>query len=244
MRKMMMVVMICLLASLSSACVASRKFVRNEVKTTADNLNARIDTTDGEIKEVGDRVSRVDETMNREVARLDSKTNEQTQRLDTLRTEVQSVDQKAAAANQRVAGELTILDERFQNRNQFTVMNEKAVYFKFDSAQLDPSYKAMLDEIAVELQANPDAFVVLEGRTDATGNDEYNIRLGERRSEAVKRYLVVDKGVPVYRIHQISFGKARPVAENDSRTGREKNRAVTMMLLVPKTAATSASRTN
>ena len=78
--------------------------------------------------------------------------------------------------------------------------------FKFNSATLDKQYTDALDEIANTLMQNPDAIVVLEGRTDSAGAKDYHLRLGERRIEAVRHYLVVEKGVPVYKIHEISFG--------------------------------------
>ena len=65
--------------------------------------------------------------------------------------------------------------------------------------------------------SNPDAILVLEGHTDNRGDKVYNIRLGERRVEAVEGYLAVDKGVPVYKIEEISFGADKPVAPNDSK---------------------------
>jgi outer membrane protein OmpA-like peptidoglycan-associated protein len=245
MNKAMIVLALSAVVSLNSACIASRKFVRNEVKTSADGLNARIDTNEGEIKEVRDGVASVDS----KVGRL---ATEHGQRLDTLNGNVQTLgqgvemaDQKAAKANEAiadVAGDVTTLDNRFQNRNNFEVAAEKSIFFKFNSAQLDSAYKAELDEIAGIVQQNPDAMVVLEGRTDSTGQDDYNVRLGERRSEAVKRYLVVEKGIPVYKLHQISFGAARPIADNSSREGREKNRVVNMMVLIPRTEPASASR--
>ena len=47
--------------------------------------------------------------------------------------------------------------------------------------------------------------------------------------------MAVDKAVPVYKIHEISFGSEKPIAENKTREGREKNRAVTLTIMVPKT---------
>ena len=242
MRRFLIVLLISATASLSTACMATRKFTRNEVKTSSDQLNTRIDSTkdelDGEIKETRDNVDRVNTRVtgvDGRVTDLDSRT---TQGLTTLKGDVSNVDQKAgqaqSAAN-RVAGDVVILDQKFQNRNQFSVAGEKAVQFKFNSAKLEPTYKAILDEIAEMLTQNADAIVVLEGRTDSTGDQDYNVKLGERRVEAVRHYLAVDKNVPVYKIHEISFGAARPVAANNSRDGREKNRAVTMMVLLPRT---------
>jgi outer membrane protein OmpA-like peptidoglycan-associated protein len=225
--------------------MATRKFTRNEVKTASDTLNARIDTTDGEIKETRDSVDRVNQRVtgvDGRVTDLDSRT---TQGLNGLKGDVQSVDQKAGQAQtaaDRAAGDVVILDQKFQNRNQFTVAAEKSVQFKFDSAQLDSNFKAVLDDVAEMLEQNPDSIVVLEGRTDSRGDKEYNVKLGERRVESVRRYLAVDKSVPVYKIHQISMGAARPVASNDSRDGREKNRAVTMMILTPRAEGSVAAK--
>jgi outer membrane protein OmpA-like peptidoglycan-associated protein len=245
MKKLLIVLVLFATANFSTACVATRKFTRKEVKTSADTLSARIDTTNGEVKETRDSVDRVNQrvtTVDGRVSELDTKT---TAGLNTLKGDVQTVDQKAVTANQkaaeaqsaanRTAGDLTTLDKNFQNRNQFSVAGEKSVQFKFNSAVLSPSNNEVLDEIAATAMQNPDAIVVLEGRTDSVGDKDYNVKLGERRIEAVRRYLAVEKNVPVYKIHEISLGAAKPIAPNDSRDGREKNRAVTMTILVPRT---------
>jgi len=240
MRRTLFILLLLAMANLSTACMATRKYVRNEVKTSSDGLNARIEVADGEIAEVRDGV----EGANSKISALDSKTG---QRFDVLTGEVRTVDEKATVANnnaERATGAIITLDQKFRNRNQFTVAGEKSVYFKFNSSKLDSNYQSALDEIAEALTQNPDALVVMEGRTDAIGDKDYNFKLGERRIEAVKRYLAVEKGVPVYKLHHISFGPARPVASNDSREGREKNRAVTMMILVPRVEGAIASKNN
>ena len=230
----------------TSGC-ATKKYVRNTVKTSSDTLTARIEGNEGEIKEVRDNVDKVDTKVSgvdAKVSDLDSRTSEQ---FNTVRTDVQSADQKASKAQSsadRVAGNVTTLDQKFQNRNNFNVTDEKAVQFKFNSATLDQQYMDVLDEIANALMQKPDSIVVLEGRTDNSGAKDYNVKLGERRIEAVRRYLAVEKGVPVYRIHDISFGAEKPVAENKTKEGREKNRAVTMTILVPKTEGAVATENN
>ncbi len=230
----------------TSGC-ATKKYVRNTVKDSSDALTTRIEGNEGEIKETRDNVNKVDNRVSGvdgKVSDLDSRTSEQ---FNTVRTDVQNADQKASKAQSsadRVAGDVTTLDQNFQNRNNFNVTDEKSVQFKFNSATLDKEYMQVLDEIANALMQNPDSIVVLEGRTDNTGAKDYNVKLGERRIEAVRRYLAVEKSVPVYRIHDISFGAEKPVAENKTREGREKNRAVTMTILVPKTEGAVASRNN
>ncbi len=243
--KKTLLIMLMAMATLSSACMASRKFVRNEVKTSSDALNAKIENNEGDINELRDGVDRV----NGRVAGVDGKVSEldtrTSSRLETLNGDVQNVNQKASQAQasaDRLSGAVDLLDQKFAGRNNFSVSSEKAIQFRFNSAQLDAEDRTILDEAALMLLQNPDALIVLEGRTDSTGDAEYNIKLGERRVEAVKRYLAVDKAVPVYRIHNISFGSARPIASNDSRSGREQNRAVIMTILVPRTDPSMVSQ--
>jgi outer membrane protein OmpA-like peptidoglycan-associated protein len=236
----------------TSGC-ASKGFVRKNVQASADTLTARIETNEGEMKEIRDNADRKIAGVDSRVTALDSKT---TEGLSTLKSDVQGVDQRASAgiadargaateargAADRAASGVNALDTRFQNRNNFNVSDEKTVQFKFDSAKLDDEYMTVLDGVASALQQNRDAIVVLEGRTDSTGNKDYNVKLGERRIDAVRRYLAVEKGVPVYKIHEISFGSEKPIAENKTKDGREKNRAVTITVMLPKVDGVVASR--
>ena len=241
MQKLSIVLFISATLAATSGC-ATRKYVRNTVNTSADTLTARIETNEGEIKEVRDEVDKKVSGVDSKVSALDTR---QAKGMNSLKGDVQNVDQRASQAQSaadRAANGVNTLDQKFQNRNLFTTSDEKAVQFKFNSATLDKQYTDTLDEIANTLMQNPDAIVVLEGRTDSAGAKDYNLRLGERRIEAVRHYLVVEKGVPVYRIHEISFGSEKPVAENNSREGREKNRAVVMTVMVPKNTGTVASR--
>jgi len=241
MRRLSFLLLVCATILIVTGC-ATKKYVRNQVKTSSDTLTARIETNEGQIKEVQDEADKKVAGVDTKVSELDTRTSEQ---ITSVKTDVQNVDQKASQANtkaERAATDISSLDNKFQNRNQFDTADQKSVQFKFNSSTLDPQYTQMLDEIANSLMQNPDAIVVLEGRTDSTGSKDYNVKLGERRIEAVRRYLAVEKGVPVYRIHDISFGAEKPIAENNTRDGREKNRVVTMTILVPKTEGAVASR--
>jgi outer membrane protein OmpA-like peptidoglycan-associated protein len=167
--------------------------------------------------------------------------------MNALKGDISSADQHASQAQgaaDRAANGVSALDTRFQNRNNFDVSDEKSIQFKFNSATLDKEYLDMLDSIANSVTQNPNAIIVLEGRTDSVGPKDYNLQLGERRVEAVKHYLVVEKGVPVYKVHEVSFGAEKPVAENKTREGREKNRAVVMTVMVPKSEGAVAQRNN
>ena len=73
-------------------------------------------------------------------------------------------------------------------------------------------------------------YLEIQGHTDATGSDAYNLKLGEARAEAVRRYLN-KQGVALNRMSTISYGKSEPVESNKTKEGRAKNRRVVVIVL-------------
>ena len=74
--------------------------------------------------------------------------------------------------------------------------------------------------------------VELEGYTDSVGALPYNVQLSQRRSEAVRRFLV-EKGIEMNRIHSIGLGDIKPSADNATPKGREQNRRVMVRFFAP-----------
>jgi outer membrane protein OmpA-like peptidoglycan-associated protein len=101
----------------------------------------------------------------------------------------------------------------------------KGVRFEPGSATLDPDSLAVLDGVARSLKANPHVRVTIAGHTDSTGTATRNDRLSKARADAVREYLV-DKGVSGSRLEARGYGARRPVADNDTWTGRAENRRV------------------
>jgi peptidoglycan-associated lipoprotein len=87
----------------------------------------------------------------------------------------------------------------------------RIVYFDFDSYTVKPEFQAIIDGHARFLKANPQRHVSIEGHTDERGGREYNLALGQKRSEAVRKSLVL-LGVSDSQIEAVSFGKEKPVA--------------------------------
>jgi len=96
-------------------------------------------------------------------------------------------------------------------------------FFDFDKADLKPSARDVLADAVKTLKDNPSVHVVVEGHTDSIGSEAYNQRLSERRAQAVKNYLVRE-GIDASRISTRGYGKSRPVASNQTKEGRAKNR--------------------
>jgi len=97
------------------------------------------------------------------------------------------------------------------------------VHFDFDRSALRPDAIRILDAAVMTLQANPTLNVTIEGHTDSVGTAEYNLSLGERRSNAVRDYLL-NRGIAAGRMRTVSYGEERPIASNDTDAGRAMNR--------------------
>ena len=104
----------------------------------------------------------------------------------------------------------------------------RGVNFAFNSAEIEPAARPVLNQAAELLKENPGVDVRVEGHTDAIGSDEYNRELSVRRAEAVYRYLV-NRGVDPERFTVEGFGKTRPIASNDTESGRAQNRRVELI---------------
>ena len=87
----------------------------------------------------------------------------------------------------------------------------EAVYFEYDSPQLNPSEQGKIDAVVAYLQQNPTHGVVVEGHCDERGSNEYNLALGERRSLAV-RAAMISVGIDGARVQTRSYGEERAVA--------------------------------
>ena len=104
----------------------------------------------------------------------------------------------------------------------------RGVHFDFNKANIRPGDAAVLDEAATTLKANPNITIDVNGYCDAIGGEEYNLRLSDRRSNAVVEYLV-QQGVPASRLVPHGFGKTNFVAPNETPEGRAQNRRVELV---------------
>ena len=99
------------------------------------------------------------------------------------------------------------------------------VYFDYDSFTLKPEARAILERNAAHLQANKKFKVQLEGHTDERGGREYNLALGQKRAETVRRALTL-LGVSDAQVEAVSFGKEKPAAAGADEAAYAKNRRV------------------
>lgn len=115
--------------------------------------------------------------------------------------------------------------ERVGEGIQVTFDDKSGVNFEFDSAELTPEAKDNLEKVAEVFLEFPDTDLMIEGHTDNTGNDAYNMKLSERRAKAVQDYLV-QSGVAASRMTVKAYGETAPRYDNSTKEGQTKNRRV------------------
>jgi len=99
------------------------------------------------------------------------------------------------------------------------------VYFDYDKSDIKSEFNSVIAAHAKYLSANASAKVRLEGNTDERGSREYNIGLGERRAQAVRRALML-QGVSENQITTLSYGEERPAVDGHDEAAYTKNRRV------------------
>ena len=107
-------------------------------------------------------------------------------------------------------------------------ISNRVVYFEFDRSEIQQSFLTQLDAHARFLVLNPQLKVRLEGHCDERGTREYNIGLGDRRSQSVRRLLMF-QGVTAAQIVTVSYGEERPAADGHDEDGWSKNRRVELV---------------
>jgi outer membrane protein OmpA-like peptidoglycan-associated protein len=103
------------------------------------------------------------------------------------------------------------------------------ILFQVDRADLQPGGIQQLSRLADYLRDNPDRSILIEGHTDSTGEDAYNLRLSEDRAYAVEDFLI-SQGVDPRRIASRGYGEQYPLAPNDTASGRQENRRVEIVV--------------
>ncbi|NLN61674.1 MAG: OmpA family protein [Myxococcales bacterium] len=104
------------------------------------------------------------------------------------------------------------------------------VMFDYNKATIKEESHQLLSDVADVLKENPKVLLInIEGHTDADGADKYNKELSQKRAEAVKEHLV-GLGIDEARLNAIGYGKERPIADNNTEEGKEKNRRVEFII--------------
>lgn len=198
-----------------------------QAKQQAEESRAAMARSESELAKAREREAQAQTEAER------AKAKEELSRLEAERARLESeqAKQERDRAIQRLQISLAeILETRREARGLIVSLSD--VLFDFNKATLKPGTKEKLSKIAGILIAYPGNYrLEIEGHTDAIGSDEYNQKLSEGRATSVRDYLQ-QSGIQATRITAVrGFGKTKPVATNDTATGRQLNRRVEIVIV-------------
>lgn len=204
-------VMLALFAS--TGCVSKKLFRKNVEET-----DQRVSEVETGLEENERRVRDLKEETDSRLAAVDSKADRAT---EIGQGAMSRADQASVLADKAIRGKLLY---------EVTLSNDK-VKFSFDQTAIPADAAAVLDDLVAKVKAyNKAVYVEIEGHTDNTGSEQYNLSLGEQRATAVRNYLF-GGGIPLHAINVISLGEKAPVADNTTADGRAQNRRVVVKVL-------------
>jgi outer membrane protein OmpA-like peptidoglycan-associated protein len=149
------------------------------------------------------------------------------EKTDALKAREQA-ENDAKALRERLKDQLNmILATRDTARG--LIVNMSDVLFDFNQATLKPGAREKLARVSGILLAYPSLHLSVEGHTDSIGTPEYNMKLSQRRADAVRDYLSTN-GINQANIQAVGMGEANPVASNSTASGRQQNRRVEMVV--------------
>lgn len=185
-----------------SGC-ASKQYVSDEVSKSSATSEKRINEVETQVEATQTKVKDHDSR----IAELDKTTREALER--------------AQAAGKLAEGKFVYS----------LVLSDDAVKFPVNKTELSQDAEDKLKDFSERLKSeNKNVYLEIQGHTDSTGAKDYNVKLGEARAEAVRRFLN-KQGIALNRMSTISYGQDEPVDSNKTKDGRAKNRRVVVVVL-------------
>lgn len=130
-------------------------------------------------------------------------------------------DKTGSSADARQVGMVNAVSDPLNDPN--SELAQRSVYFDFDSYVVKNEYQSVVDAHARYLNSHGNRKVVIQGNTDNRGGSEYNLALGQKRAEAVRKAMSL-MGVPDSQMEAVSFGKEKPKALGNNEAAWAENR--------------------
>ena len=185
-----------------------------------------------------------------ELQRLGQENEENALRLADMGEELRALDERLGGATSERAALVQRLEaqarikEQFERVEQMFTADEARVFrqgntvilrlvgLTFDSgaSNIQPANVDLLNKIEKAVDVFPGSELVIEGHTDSFGGDDMNQKLSQDRAESVQQYMINAMRLPSYRLTATGYGETRPVASNETESGRAKNRRIDIVI--------------
>ena len=182
--------------------------------------------------------------------RLEQEAGENQIRIADMEEEMRVLDERLGGATAERAALVQRLEAQARVKQQFEQVEKmftpdearvfrqgntiilRLVGLSFDSgaSQIKPSNFDLLGKVEKAIDVFPRSELTIEGHTDSHGGDELNQKLSQERAESVKQYMVNAMRIPTYRLIATGYGETRPVASNETASGRARNRRIDIVI--------------
>lgn len=196
------VFILCIGAAIVAAACATKGFVRDQVRASDERVVDQFERQEAKMQEIAQGAAATREDIaaaDRRLEHVDTRVGE----VDTAATEAQNRAEEAAAAARDTE---TRLSQRLADRNKYRLLQTRSIYFDSGRADIQDAGVHELEEVANELEADPNALAELQGFTDPRGSEGYNDELARKRVENVIRHLVQRHGIELRQIRSVAMG--------------------------------------
>ena len=207
------------------------------------------DMQDGPDRLAAELVAFVENLRNEKQA-LQQENDENASRVADMEEELRVLDERLGGATAERAALIQRIEAQARIKEQFEQIekmfhNEEARVFRqgntiimrlvglsFDSgaSQLKPTNFDLLAKVEKAIDVFPRSELIIEGHTDSHGSDDLNQKLSQERAESVQQYMINAMRIPSYRLIATGYGETRPVASNETESGRQKNRRIDIVI--------------
>jgi outer membrane protein OmpA-like peptidoglycan-associated protein len=207
------------------------------------------DMHDGPDRLAAELVTYVENLRNEKQA-LEQENEENNMRVADMEEELRVLDERLGGATaeraaliQRIEAQARIKEQFGQIEKMFhadearvfrqgntIIMRLVGLGFDSGSSQLKPVNFDLLAKVEKAIDVFPRSELIIEGHTDSHGGDDLNQKLSQERADSVQQYMINAMRIPSYRLIATGYGETRPVASNETASGRQKNRRIDIVI--------------
>lgn len=190
------------------------------------------------------------ENANNDIQALTQENRENEMRLAEMQEEMAALDERLGGATEERAALVQRLEaqarvkEQFERVEKIFTSEEARVFregnsiilrmvgltFASGEAQIRQERFNLLGKVEQAIDVFPRSELIIEGHTDSFGGDEANQKLSQQRAESVQQYMINAMRIPTYRLIATGYGETRPIASNETESGRQRNRRIDIVI--------------
>ena len=230
-------------AMIASIAAATTKMEQDALQLSRESSEVLLQKRDRELKAaLAQARPRAADSSAREAEQARMQAEQARLQAEEARSQAEAEAKARAAEQAKAAALMKELSElRAQQTDRGLVLTVGDVHFAAGKAEVAPGGQRSVDQLVQFLKTYPRRRVLIEGHTDNTGNEDFNVKLSQRRADAV-RSLLVARGIAPERIATRGYGPKYPIVENDTPAGRQQNRRVEVLVLNEAPSADGGTR--